>query len=264
MDCDIREGFPDGKVPDPAIPENLSALGERVVAEGADLGIAFDGDGDRLGVIDSAGRFAATDRVLMVLAADVLSRHPGTDVVYDVKCSHHLATEILQAGGRPVMAPSGHAPIKSKMRETGALLGGELSGHIMVKERWFGFDDAFYAAARLLEVLALDPRPSAEVFGGLPQAVDTPELLLPLAEGDSSRIMGEIMKLAGRLKGGQLKTIDGLRVELDQGWGLVRASNTRPALTFRFEANDQQSLDAIKQVFRWLMDRAAPGLQLPF
>jgi phosphomannomutase/phosphoglucomutase len=235
-----------------------------VVEEGADLGLAFDGDGDRLGVVDSSGKIIWTDRVLMLLAADVLSRHPGTDVVFDVKCSHHLAGEILRNGGRPVMWRSGHSPLKAKLRETGALLAGEWSGHIIFQERWYGVDDALYAGARLLEVLALDPRSTAEVFAALPEAIATPELMLPLAEGESDGIMKSVLELAQRLDGVEVQTIDGLRLEMDRGWGLVRASNTRPALTFRFEADDEPTLEKVKALFRKIMGRAAAGRELPF
>jgi phosphomannomutase / phosphoglucomutase len=215
-------------------------------------------------VVDSNGRFIAMDRVMMLFAADVLSRHPGTDVVYDVKCTHLLATEILRSGGRPVMWQSGHSRLKAKLHETGALLAGELSGHVIFQERWFGFDDAIYAGARLLELLALDPRRSADVFATLPDTVGTPELVLPLQEGEPQRIMGQVLALAGRLDGVTVKTVDGLRAEFDGGWGLVRASNTHPALSFRFQGDSQESLEMIQGLFRRVMERAAPGLTLPF
>jgi phosphomannomutase/phosphoglucomutase len=264
LDCDPAAGFPNGRVPDPSRPECLESLRQRVVEEGADLGLAFDGDGDRLGVVDSSGKIIWTDRVLMLLAADVLSRHPGTDVVFDVKCSHHLAGEILRNGGRPVMWRSGHSPLKAKVRETGALLAGEWSGHIVFQERWYGVDDALYAGARLLEVLALDPRCTAEVFAALPEAIATPELMLPLAEGEAGAIMKTVLGLAQRLDGVEVQTIDGLRVQMDGGWGLVRASNTRPALTFRFEADDEPTLEKVKALFRTIMESAASGRELPF
>lgn len=251
-------------VPDPSRPELLRPLGELVVAEEAELGLAFDGDGDRLGVVDSQGRFIPGDRVLMLLATDVLTRNPGTDVVFDVKCSGHLAEEIRRAGGRPVMWRSGHAPLKGKLRETGALIGGELSGHIIFQERWFGFDDAVYAGARLLEVLSLDPRTSAEIFSALPSGVVTPELAIPLADGEPERVMQALVDHAGELVGAELILIDGLRAELEDGWGLVRASNTQPKLTFRFEGKDQIALEGIQSRFRRLLERAAPGLRPPF
>jgi phosphomannomutase/phosphoglucomutase len=264
IDCDPAAGLPGGRVLDPANPVSLEALQQRVVQEKADLGLAFDTDGDRLGVVDSSGKIIWTDRVLMLLAADVLSRHPGTDVVFDVKCTHHLVDQILKNGGRPVMWRSGHSPVKAKLLETGGLLAGEWSGHIMFRERWYGFDDAIYAGARLLEVLALDPRPSAEVFAALPDAVSTPELLLPLAEGGAGPIMEAVMQYADRLEGVGVQTIDGLRADSEHGWGLVRASNTQPALVFRFEGDDEPALNQIKDLFRRLMDRVAPDLALPF
>jgi phosphomannomutase/phosphoglucomutase len=264
VNCNPEAGFPDGRVPDPTHPEHLGALQHAVVAQGADLGLAFDGDGDRLGVVDSSGKIIWPDRVLMLLAADVLSRHPGMDVVFDVKSSHHLAAEILRNGGRPVMWKSGHAPLKAKLRETGALLAGEWSGHIIFRERWYGFDDALYSGARLLEVLALDPRPSAEVFAGLPEAIGTPELFLHLAEGESAPIMAKVLEYADRLRGMSLCTLDGLRAEMPTGWGLLRASNTQPALVFRFEADNEAELAKIQDLFRGIMGSAAPELQLPF
>jgi phosphomannomutase/phosphoglucomutase len=264
INCNPDAGFPDGRVPDPTRPECLEALQHAVVSQGADLGLAFDGDGDRLGVVDSSGKIIWPDRVLMLLAADVLSRHPGTDVVFDVKSSHHLATEILRHGGRPVMWKSGHALLKAKLEETGALLAGEWTGHIIFRERWFGFDDALYSGARLLEVLALDPRPSAEVFEELPEAIGTPELFLYLDEGQSAPIMKAVLAQAGHLNGLELYTEDGLRAESDHGWGLVRASNTQPALVFRFEADDEAELERIQDQFRRIMERVAPELPLPF
>ena len=263
LNCDMESGLPE-RVADPAVPEATHDLGALVMAADADLGLAFDGDGDRLGVIDSQGRFIAADRVLMLLATDVLSRHPGTDVVYDVKCTRHLAQEIRRAGGRPVMWRTGHAPLKAKLREREGLIAGELSGHIMFKERWFGFDDAIYAGARLLEVLSLDPRPSHEIFAALPGGLVTPELTLPLTEGEPTRIMQAVMRLADRLDGVEVIRIDGLRAEFDRGFGLVRASNTQPQLTFRFEGDDAEALEKIQVLFRRLMAKAAPGLRMPF
>jgi len=261
--CNLCVGADDA-IADPAIPENLRPLGELVASEQADVGLAFDGDGDRLGVVDSLGQFIPADRVLMLLAADVLSRHPGTDVVFDVKCSSHLAEEIRRAGGRPVMWRSGHTPLKAKLRECGALIAGELSGHIIFQERWFGFDDAVYAGARLLEVLSLDPRPSEEIFAALPRGIATPELTLALDEGEPARIMESVVGHAGELEGAELILIDGLRAEFDSGWGLVRASNTQPMLTFRFEGADEATLEDIQSRFRQLLERAAPGISPPF
>lgn len=264
LHCDSEGGFRNGQVPDPSQAENLHDLSGAVTAKGADLGLAFDGDGDRLGVVDSSGRFIAMDRVMMLFAADVLSRYPGTDVIYDVKCTHLLAAEILRSGGRPVMWQSGHSRLRAKLRETGALLAGALSGHVIFQERWFGFSDAIYAGARLLELLALDSRCTADVFAALPDVTGTPELFLPLQEGEPQRIVAQVLALAGRLDGVTVNTVDGLRADFDRGWGLVRACNTRPALSFRFQGDDAESLDMIQGLFRRLMERVAPDLVLPF
>ena len=264
LNCDPHGGFPGGQVPDPSQGANLRGLAAAVTAQGADLGLGFDGDGDRLGVIDAAGRFVAMDRVMMLFAADVLSRHPGSDIIFDVKSTHLLAAEVLRNGGRPVMSPSGHTHLKRRLSETGAPLAGELSGHVVFQDRWFGFDDALYAGARLLELLALDPRPSVEVFASLPDALGTPELFLPLAEGEAQRIVAGVLRLADRIGGVNVNTLDGLRAEFDHGWGLVRASNTQPGLTFRFQGTDPEALKMIQTLFRRLMERVAPDLALPF
>lgn len=253
-----------GHPADPSQPDNLRALCKTVVAENADLGLAFDGDGDRLGVVDSDGRIVWPDRVLMLLSADVLSRHPGGDVIFDVKCSRALASEILQNGGRPVMWKSGHAPMKAKLRETGALLAGEWSGHIMFQERWYGFDDALYAGARLLEILAVDPRSSAEVVAEYPEYVSTPELFLDLPDGEQYDVMDKVRRHTDLLKGAKLTTIDGLRAEFEDGWGLIQASNTVSALCFRFEADSKQALERIQSLYRALLEKVDPALQPPF
>ncbi len=264
LDCDLDPGQAKERMLDPSQPQSLSALGDAVVAAGADLGLAFDADGDRLGVVDSAGKFIAADRVLMLLAVEVLARAPGSDIVYDVKSSHHVGAAVLESGGRPVMWKSGHSFLKQKVRELGAPLGGELAGHIVCAERWNGFDDAFYAAARLLEILALDPRPSSEVFDDFRVGICTPELFVPLAPGEDKAIVESVLAMADRLDGVEVNTIDGLRAEFDQGWGLIRASNTRSGLVFRFEADDQGALDKIQDLYRRMMELAAPNLNLPF
>jgi len=263
-DCECDSALADALMLDPAQPKQLGALAEAVVAAEADLGLGFDADGDRLGVVDSRGDFIAADRLLMLLAADVLARHPGSPIIYDVKCSHHLAPEIERHGGRPVMWKSGHSNLKQKLRELDAPLAGELSGHIVFADRWNGFDDALYAAGRLLEVLALDPRASHEVFAELPAGLGTPELFMPLMHDEAERVMQTVVGMADRLDGVKIITIDGLRVEHARGWGLVRASNTQSGLVFRFEADDQDALDRIQGLFRHMMHTAAPGLGLPF
>ena len=262
--CEIASGEA-ARTGNPAHPDSLHELAERVVAEQADLGLALDIDGDRLGVIDSAGHFVASDRILMLLATDILSRSPGTDVVYDVACSRHLASEVVRFGGRPVSWRSGHARLEAKLRETGGLIAGDAEGHIIVAARWHGVDDALYAGARLLELLALDPRPSEEVFAGLPASCLTPILYAPLADGDAATVMAEMNDAAARvLVGAESKTVDGLRAERGRAWGLVRPAATRPGLEMRFEADDENELRAIQEQFRRLFDEVAPNTRLPF
>ena len=260
--CEVDGEFPHHH-PDPSQPENLRDLVVQVRALGADLGIAFDGDGDRLGVVDGQGRIVWPDRVLMLLAGDVLMRNPGADILFDVKSSRHLAAYILSGGGRPVMWKSGHSLMKAKMRETGALLGGEFSGHVFFKERWYGFDDALYAAARLLEVLASESRTPDELFDDLPISPATPELHVDLTEGANFVLMRRLAELAD-FPDARIITLDGLRVEFEDGWGLVRPSNTTPSLVFRFEGEDEAALERIKGRFRALLNDAAPYLTLPF
>ncbi|MGD8931773.1 MAG: phosphomannomutase/phosphoglucomutase [Chromatiales bacterium] len=260
--CEVDGRFPNHH-PDPCQPQNMQALQRAVVEHQADIGFAFDGDGDRIGVVDSEGKLIWPDRLLMYLAIDILTREPGGDIIYDVKCTRHLANVVLSNGGRPLMWKSGHSMLKAKMQETHALLAGEFSGHIIFSERWYGFDDGLYAGARLLEILALDYRSSAEAFAELPESVTTPEYSLPLQEGESSKIMQALNQLPD-LPGARSIKIDGLRLEFEQGWGLVRASNTAPALLFRFEADDETGLQQVQGVFRDLMAKVAPGLKPPF
>ena len=269
LGCEVTPLFcePDGTFPnhhpDPNQPDNLAALMREVQSQGADVGFAFDGDGDRLGTIDEAGNNIWPDKVLMMLAADVLGRHPGVDILYDVKSSRHLASFVLSHGGRPIMWKSGHSRMRAKMLETGALLGGEFTGHLFIKERWFGFDDAIYAAARVLELLALDSRPASEVFGELPSSPSTPEYQLMLEEGQSPNLM-RALDAHKVFDDARLVELDGLRVEFANGWGLIRPSNTTPSLTFRFEADDEDALEQIKARFRDLLRRVAPDMQAPF
>jgi len=259
---DVDGNFPNHH-PDPTRPENLTDLINSVKKEQADLGIGFDGDGDRLGVVDNNGHIIWADRILMMLAEDILIRNPWAEIVYDVKSTRHLSPKILRMGGRPVMWKTGHSLMKAKMRESGALLGGEMSGHIFIKERWYGFDDALYAAARLLEILAADPRTSAEVFADLPEDVSTPEIHLEIPEGSQQEIMEKIIS-SSNFEKANIITIDGLRVEFSKGWGLVRPSNTTPVLVFRFEAETAEDLNEIQQKFRDLLQTAVPDLQAPF
>ena len=260
--CEVDGDFPNHH-PDPCDPDNLKALQEQVKAMQADIGLAFDGDGDRLGVIDSEGNIIWPDQILMFLAADVLSRHPGVDIIYDVKSTRHLASEILAHGGRPIMWKTGHSMLKSKMKETGALLAGEYSGHIIFSERWYGFDDALYAGARLLEIISTDPRSSAELFAELPQSIATPEYSIPFAEGEAAQVMEELQQHVD-FPNARVIDIDGLRIEFEQGWGLVRASNTTPSLVFRFEADDEETLEKLKALFRSLLSKVKISGQIPF
>ena len=243
----------DGSFPnresDPSNPENLRPLIAAVKEHNASLGVAFDGDGDRIGVVDDKGRIVQADRLLMLFARDVLSRHPGADIVYDVKCSRHLARIISDAGGRPIMWRSGHSPIKSKMTEVGALLGGEYTGHICFNERWFGFDDALYSAARLLEIIGLEGRSLSDLLTDLPSSVSTPEIRWPLDEAEKLATMSRIIEEA-QFDDAKLITIDGLRAEFADGWGLVRCSNTEAALTLRFEADNTEALARIRDLFQ--------------
>jgi phosphomannomutase/phosphoglucomutase len=260
--CKVDGNFPNHH-PDPSKPENLKELIDLVKSEGADIGLAFDGDGDRLGVIDSEGNIIWPDRQMMLYSMDVLSRNPGADIIYDVKCSKHLAKVISSNGGHPIMWKTGHSLVKAKMRETGALLAGECSGHIFFKERWYGFDDALYTAARLLEILSADTRKSVDIFKALPNSDITPEINIPISD---ERKFDFIKKLAeqGAFGEGKIIDIDGVRVEYQHGWGLVRASNTTPNLVLRFEADDLASIDTIKKIFKQQMLMVDSSLNLDF
>ncbi len=261
--CEVDGNFPNHH-PDPSVPKNLEDLINTVQAEDADLGLAFDGDGDRLGVVDTNGQVIWPDRQMILYATDLLQRHPGTEIIYDVKCSRHLANAIEQQGGKATMWKTGHSLIKSKMRSTGALLAGEMSGHIFFKERWYGFDDAIYTAARLLEILAKDERSPTEVFATLPNAVNTPELKLELEQfGEHYELMGKVRDTF-KFDDAKISTIDGIRADFTDGWGLVRPSNTTPCLVIRFEADNQAALETIQNQFRQQFLAIDNTLQLPF
>lgn len=260
--CEVDGHFPNHH-PDPSKPENLRDLITTVRQIRADVGLAFDGDGDRLGVVSTEGDIIWPDRILMLFAADILERNPGGQIIYDVKCSRHLDTIIREHGGKALMWKTGHSFIKAKIRETGALLAGEMSGHIFFKERWFGFDDALYAAARLLEVLGRDERPASAVFASLPDSVNTPELNIRMREGEPQRFIERLLAGA-HFEGASVSTIDGLRADFGDGWGLVRASNTTPVLVLRFEADNQAALARIMNEFRRVLLLVEPGLSLPF
>jgi phosphomannomutase/phosphoglucomutase len=262
--CDVDGTFPNHH-PDPSDPQNLEDLILSVKQTGADLGLAFDGDGDRLGVVTRSGEIIYPDRLLMLFARDVLSRQPGATIIYDVKCTNHLKGQILDAGGSPLMWRTGHSLIKAKMRETGAELAGEMSGHFFFKERWYGFDDGIYAAARLLEILGgdLQGRSPEEIFATLPSSVSTPELKIELTEGEHYRFMDKLRQQAS-FDEATLITIDGVRADWPDGWGLVRASNTTPVLVLRFEADNPVALKRIQQVFRKQLLAVDSKLKLPF
>ncbi|NLO81201.1 MAG: phosphomannomutase/phosphoglucomutase [Xanthomonadaceae bacterium] len=262
--CEVDGNFPHHH-PDPTVPSNLDALISLVRLQGADLGLAFDGDGDRLGVVDNRGRILWPDRQLMLFSRDVLTRAPGGHVVFDVKCTARLPEFITDHAGVPVMWKSGHSMIRNKMRELQASLGGDMSGHIFFADRWYGFDDAIYAGARLLEILSMDARSSAEQFDELPNALGTAEIRIRLADGEAERIMQQLgSELGATLSGARVTTIDGLRVDLADGWALVRSSNTEPCLVLRFEGDDQDALARIQEAFRSRLLEIKPDLELPF
>jgi len=260
--CEIDGTFPNHH-PDPSEPHNLEDLINEVVRTGADLGLAFDGDGDRLGVVTAEGHNIFPDRLLMLFAADTLTREPGATILYDVKCTGHLPTWIRQHGGAPLMWKTGHSLIKAKMRETGAALAGEMSGHFFFGERWYGFDDGIYSAARLLEILARDPRPAGQVFATLPDGIATPEIKIDAPGGDPHGFVERFCASAD-FGDARLSTIDGLRVDFEDGWGLVRASNTTPILVLRFEADNQTALARIQHDFRTRLLAVDPTLGLEF
>lgn len=260
--CEVDGNFPNHH-PDPSQPENLEDLMKALSDGKADIGLAFDGDGDRLGVVTPSGNVIWADRQMMLYAQDVLSRNPGAEIIYDIKCTTNLAKIIEQAGGKPVMWKTGHSFIKAKLKESGGLLAGEMSGHIFFKERWFGFDDALYTAARLLEILSRDDRDVDDIFNELPDNVNTPELKLHTAEGENYPLVDKLVA-AAHFPEATVTTIDGLRVDFDDGFGLVRASNTTPCLVFRFEAENEAALNRIQDDFRNLVLSQQPDAILPF
>ena len=260
--CEVDGNFPNHH-PDPGKPENLVDLIAKVKSEKADIGLAFDGDGDRVGVVTNTGTVVYPDRLLMLFAKDVVSRNPGADIIFDVKCTRRLTPLISGYGGRPVMWKTGHSLIKKKMKETGALLAGEMSGHIFFKERWFGFDDGIYAAARLLEILSQDRRDAEHVFSAFPNDIATPEINIQVTEQSKFSII-ERLQRDGVWGEGNITNLDGVRVDYPKGWGLVRASNTTPVLVLRFEAETEEELERIKEVFRAQLYSAVPDLDLPF
>lgn len=262
LHCEVDGHFPNHH-PDPSVPANLVDLIARLQVSNAEIGLAFDGDGDRLGVVTKQGRIIFPDRQLMLFADDVLSRNPGATIIYDVKSSRNLHKWITDRGGKPLMWKSGHSLIKAKMHETGALLAGELSGHIFFKDRWYGFDDGLYAGARLLEYLSRQVDIDTTLHN-LPDSICTPEIQIKMREGEAHQLVAKLQKNA-RFEGAkEIIKIDGLRVEYPDGFGLMRASNTTPAVVLRFEADDIQGMSRIQDDFRNAISMAASPDKLKF
>lgn len=260
--CDVDGNFPNHH-PDPADPHNLEDLVRCLAETDCELGLAFDGDGDRLGVVTKSGEIIWPDRQLILYARDVLSRNPGAEIIYDVKCSRYVAEEVRAAGGKPLMWKTGHSLVKAKLKETGAPLAGEMSGHIFFKDRWFGFDDGLYTGARLLEIVSKSENASA-VLEALPAAISTPELKLETAEGEQFAVVKRLNELGQFAGAREVITIDGVRVEYADGFALARPSNTTPVVVIRFEANDDAAMARIQADFRSQLLRVAPGAKLPF
>jgi len=262
MYCEVDGNFPNHH-PDPSDPHNLLDLIAELKNNDSELGLAFDGDGDRLGVVTKNGNIIYPDRQLMLFAADVLSRNPGAEIIFDVKSTRNLFGWIREHGGKPTLWKTGHSLVKAKMKETGALLAGEMSGHVFFKERWYGFDDGLYAGARLLEILSHQADPSA-TLNNLPDAVSTPELHIKLKEGENVALIEKVRRTAEFFGAPEIITVDGLRVEYADGFGLMRSSNTTPVIVLRFEADDAAALARIQQDFRRVLLEANRELDLPF
>ena len=260
--CDVDGRFPNHH-PDPSQPKNLEDLKRRLREGDCELGLAFDGDGDRLGVVTPEGHVIYADRQLMLFAADVLSRVPGATIIYDVKSTRNLKGWVVRHGGKPMMWKTGHSLIKSKMKEVGAALAGEMSGHTFFGERWYGFDDGLYAGARLLEILSRHDNPAA-VLDALPDAISTPELQIACDEGEQHALIAKLREVADFPGADDVIRIDGLRVEYADGFGLARASNTTPVIVLRFEADNAKALARIQSEFRRVLTAVKPGIALPF
>lgn len=260
--CDVDGNFPNHH-PDPSKTENLKDICEAIEKNHLELGLAFDGDGDRVGVIDDQQKIIWPDRQMILYAEDVLSRNPGAQIIYDIKSSYHLGKAIDSMGGEPLMWKTGHSLIKAKMKETGALLAGEMSGHIFFKERWYGFDDGLYSAARMLEILSKKSGTTSEIFSKLPDSFNTPEIQVNFAEGEHYAFM-EKFKTTADFGSADISTIDGMRVTWDKGWGLIRPSNTTPCLVLRFEADDEDTLQLVQQHFREQMLATDNTINLTF
>lgn len=260
--CDVDGRFPNHH-PDPTIEANLADLKAAVAQHSADIGLAFDGDADRLGLITNTGEMIWPDRLMMLYVREVLSRNIGATIVYDVKCSSHLEKVIHALGGVAKMCPTGHSIVKAVMRKEQAALAGEMSGHLFFKDRWYGFDDALYSACRLLEIIGSTNLTVNEQFQLIPNSVNTPELKIAITDDEKFLFMERFCKEA-RFANAQIVTIDGLRVEFEKGWGLLRASNTTPCLVARFEAEDKENLLQIQQLFKEQMQQLNKNLELPF
>jgi phosphomannomutase len=267
LGCDVTELYSevDGDFPnhhpDPSKPENLADLIRTVQTTDAEIGLAFDGDGDRLGVVTKDGNIIYPDRQLMLFAQDILKRNKGATIIYDVKCTQRLAPLVRAAGGKPLMWKTGHSLVKAKLKETGAPIAGEMSGHIFFAERWYGFDDATYTAGRLLEILSRSKDPSA-VLNGLPENFSTPELNVPCAEGEPQRVVQKLLETAKFVGAKEIITIDGLRAEYDDGFGLIRSSNTTPVLVMRFEGQTQEALHRIEHDFMAALRQVKPDAKI--
>lgn len=260
--CDVDGRFPNHH-PDPTIEANLTDLKKAVALHGADMGLAFDGDADRLGLITNRGEMIWPDRLMMFYSKEVLGRLPGATIVFDVKCTSHLEQVIREAGGVPKMCPTGHSIVKAVMREEHAVLAGEMSGHLFFKDRWYGFDDALYSACRLLEIISASQLTVSEQFALIPDSVITPELKIDIADENKFHFMKQFSEEAD-FPQARIITIDGMRVEFANGWGLLRASNTTPCLVARFEAEDETSLTHIQELFKIQMRKVDSDLMLPF
>ena len=259
---DIDGTFPNHH-PDPAHPENLQDVIRALKETDAEIGFAFDGDGDRLGVVTKDGQIIYPDRQLMLFAQEVLSRNPGAQIIYDVKCTRNLAKWVREQGGEPLMWKTGHSLVKAKLRETGAPLAGEMSGHVFFKDRWYGFDDGLYTGARLLEILSRVKDPS-QLLNDLPNSLSTPELQLKLEEGENFELIARLQKEAKFEGADDVVKIDGLRVEYPDGFGLARSSNTTPVVVMRFEADSEAALKRIQEDFRRVIVAVKPDAELPF
>ncbi|WP_080524365.1 phosphomannomutase/phosphoglucomutase [Methyloprofundus sedimenti] len=261
--CEIDGTFPNHE-PDPSKPENLTDLIAAVKGHQADAGFAFDGDGDRLGVIDSCGNIIWPDRQMMLFSKYILAKNPESEIIYDVKCSRNLPAQIIRNGGTPIIWKTGHSLMKAKLKQTGAIFAGEMSGHLFFNDRWFGFDDGLYSAVRLIEILSEDTRDSAMVFADFPDSPNTPELSINLEEGENFAFMQQLFASKNLPTDGRITDIDGLRIDFTDGFGLIRASNTTPSLVIRFEGETQEVLTRIQDQFRLLILEIKPEISLPF